>query len=114
MWPQRWLISFVLVLFAVTAIFLCNASTVRAADSVIWTNLVSANTSGSSLTPTAAGGHGESAQSISSGNGSLAVTAWSSGDSSYTTFGLTNGTFTGNPTDGRYLFSCNSRERTSI
>ncbi len=94
MWPQWLRISFVIALLTGTTIFLFNASTVRA-DSVTWTNLVSATSSGSSLTPTAAGGHGESSQSIPSGNGSLVVSAWTSGDGNYATFGLTNGTFTG-------------------
>jgi hypothetical protein len=70
--------------------------------SVNWTNLVSATSSGSALTPTAASGHAESSQSITSGNGSLIVTAWSSGNGEWSSFGLTNGTFSGDRNQIKY------------
>src|SRR6266404_1737651 len=101
MWPQLLRISLVIALLTGTMIFLLNASPVRA-DSVTWTDLGSATSSGSSLTPTAAGGHGESSQSISSGNGSLVVSAWTSGDGNYATFGVTNGAFTGDRAQIKY------------
>jgi hypothetical protein len=67
---------------------------------VTWTNVVNANASGSSLTAIAAGGRGESTQSITSGNGSLKVTAVNVGDSSFTYVGLINGPFTGTSETG--------------
>ncbi len=63
--------------------------------SVTWTNVVNATASGSSLTPTAANGRGESSQSIQSGNGGVKVTAITAGESGYTHIGLVNGSFTG-------------------
>jgi hypothetical protein len=89
-------------IFALAAIFFSINSGAQSSVSVTWTNLVSANAKGSSLTPTAANGNGQSSQSITSGNGSLIVSAWSYSDGNFTTFGLTNGAFTGDPTQINY------------
>lgn len=67
---------------------------------VTWTNVSAATASGSSLTATAAGGRGESAQSITSGNGSVKVTVANMGDSGNTYVGLINGSFTGGTETG--------------
>ena len=69
---------------------------------VIWTNLVNASASGSSLTATAADGRGESTQSITSGNGSVKVTITNMGETGYTYVGLMNGSFTGNSAEIDY------------
>ncbi len=90
------------LLLSIMAALSFDKSAAQSGAGVTWTNLVSATASGSGLTPTAASGHAESSQAITSGNGSLKVTAWSSGDGSFVTFGLTNGTFTGSPSEIKY------------
>lgn len=100
--PSR---RFILVLTAsVIALASLIASRVSTAQTGIsWTSLVSASSSGSSLTPTAASGRGESTQSIPAGNGSLVVVAWSSGDGNPSSFGLTNAaTFSGSTSEIDY------------
>ncbi len=92
--PSRRLIL-VLTASVITLASLITSRVSTAQTGVTWTSLVSATTSGSGLTPTAANGRGESSQSIPAGNGSLKVVAWSSGDGNYTQSGLSNGTFTG-------------------
>ncbi|HEV3471237.1 MAG TPA: hypothetical protein VG148_18070 [Pyrinomonadaceae bacterium] len=87
-------------LLALAAVLTSVTSTAQ--TGVTWTSLVNATTSGSGLTPTAAGGRGESSQSVPTGNGSLKVVAWSSGDGSYTQFGLANGAFTGSGSEIDY------------
>jgi hypothetical protein len=73
---------------------------------VIWTNLVNATASGNTLTSTAVGGHGESSQTITSGNGSVKETVNLTSQSSYLSFGLNSGTFTGdyNQIDYAWLY----------
>lgn len=93
----------VAVMLALTALLISQTSTAQ--TGITWTSLVSANTSGSSLTPTAADARGESSQSITGGNGSLKVFAWSYGDGSYARIGLANGTFTGSGSEIDYGWS---------
>src|SRR5947209_10331648 len=91
-------------LLALAALFLARSSAAQGGVGITWVSLAGATTSGSGLTPTAASGHGESSQSIPSGNGSLSVAAWSSGDGNFVTFGLTNGTFIGDPAQIKYAW----------
>lgn len=102
MTPRFYRLASVTLVFVLTATFAAITSTAQSGVSVSWTNLSGVTTSGSSLTPTAAGGRGESSQSIPAGNGSLRVVAWSSGDGTSTAFGLTNGTFTGSASEIKY------------
>lgn len=93
----------VIVVLALTAFLATQISTAQVG--ITWTSLVSATASGSSLTPTAADARGESSQSITAGNGSLKVYAWSEGDGNYTRIGLANGTFTGSGSEIDYGWS---------
>ena len=106
MTPQiRRLVPFLAVL-ALTAYFASNTSTAQSGVSVTWTNVVSANASGSSLTPTAADARGETSQSIPMGNGSFKVVSYSAGDGNYTRLGLSNAsTFTGSGSEIDYGWS---------
>jgi hypothetical protein len=100
--PQLRHISLTAGILAFAAFLICNISVAQSGTSVTWTSLVNSTTTGSSLTPTAASGHAESSQTISSGNGSLSIAAWSYGDGNHVTFGLINGTFTGSPSEIDY------------
>jgi len=71
-------------------------------EAIFWTNISGAIVSGSGLTPNAAGGRGETTQSITSGNGSVKFTVAVGGDIGFAHVGLINNAFTGSTAEFDY------------